>query len=607
VNSIVKKTLIGGRYSLRVPLGSGGMAKVFLARDEILERDVALKILREEYADDEEFVERFKREAQRAASLNHSNIVHVYDWGRAEDDKTYYIAMEYVSGGTLKDLILTDGVLPPQIAAQLASQIAEALEAAHERGVVHRDIKSQNVLLTASREVKVADFGIARAASSTTTTSQSGGLLLGTARYMSPEQAIGERVGPRSDLYSLGVVLYEMLTGELPYEADTSGDIVGKHVTEPPQSPRETNPMVPEEIDAVTLRLLAKDPANRYGSAAELITALRKVREKVPSSFANSEPVSADRAVLPTSPITATIGGNGTPDRPAVVYGRRSGNLSSSLGAVFVALLVLLGVTVWYSWSGSEEQQVSRVQDMVSGSPEGLGETFEQGTQATGAKEEALDAGILPEDDNRESSQADANTPQLDDLDFASSDAVLQTGAIGQDPRAGIPVGPDTEVDSQEDAVPQNGFEQASRVGTTADITASSGPEQVSVPDVSGGSVQEASRALSGTGFTVVGTKTQPSPEPAGTVLETDPPIGAVVERGTEVTIIMSNGPPSQQNGNDGSVENAAPEAEVSPTPTQPSKKKDSNGPAGQKSSNAAPASEMSSTPIKRDKKSFSK
>src|SRR5918998_5133533 len=155
VNSIVKKTLIGGRYSLREPLGSGGMAKVFLARDEFLERDVALKILREEYADDEEFVERFKHEAQRAASLNHSNIVHVYDWGRAEDDKTYYMAMEYVPGGTLKDHILTDRVLPPHIAAQLASQIAEALEAAHERGVVHRDIKSQNVLLSASRGVKV--------------------------------------------------------------------------------------------------------------------------------------------------------------------------------------------------------------------------------------------------------------------------------------------------------------------------------------------------------------------------------------------------------------------------------------------------------------------
>jgi serine/threonine-protein kinase len=209
----------------------------------------------------------------------------------------------------------------------------------------------------------------------------------------------------------LGVVLYEMLTGELPYEADTSGDVVGKHVTEPPQSPRETNPMVPEGIDAVTLRLLAKDPANRYGSAAELITALRKVREKVPSSFANSEPVSADRAVLPTSPITATIGGNGTPDRPAVVYGRRSGNLSSSLGAVFIALLVLLGVIVWYSWSGSEEQQVSRVKDMVSGSPEGLGEAFEQDKQVTGAMEEVPDAGILPEDDSRESSQADTNTP----------------------------------------------------------------------------------------------------------------------------------------------------------------------------------------------------
>lgn len=602
MNSIIKKTVVDGRYSLRDPLGSGGMGEVFLAHDEILNRDVAIKILREEYADDEEFVRRFRREAQRAASFNHSNIVHIYDWGCTEDG-TYYMAMEHVPGGTLKEHILRDGALPLYTATQFASQIAEALKAAHERGVVHRDIKSQNVLLTASGDVKVADFGIARADSSTTTTSQRGSLLLGTARYMSPEQAMGERVGPRSDLYSLGVVLYEMVTGELPYEVDNSGDVVRKHIIEPPQSPREINPEVPEGIDAVTLRLLAKDPANRYSSAAEFIKDLRKVRKKVPSSFASSEPVAADPAVLLTSAIPTTIRRGNAPDPPAVVYGRSSGKLYSSLGAVLVALLVLLGVAGWDLWSGSEEQQVSRVKGMVSDSPEGLGETFEHDKQATGAKEETSDVEILPEDDSRKSSQADRSTLQLGDLDAGSSDAHLQTSVIDQNPTVGIPVEIDTEIPSQEDSVSQNGFEQASQVGHAANITASLEPQQVSIPDVSGWSEQEASRTLSGMGFTVVGTKTQASPEPAGAVIETYSPIGAVVERGADVTIIVSNGLTGQQSGDAGSAEDEAPGSEASPTQPHSSKKEDSNGPAGQKSSNSIPASEVSSTSIQISKK----
>ncbi|MDP8951701.1 MAG: protein kinase, partial [Actinomycetota bacterium] len=268
VSHIVKHKLIGDRYSLGDLIGSGGMAVVFLAHDEVLERDVALKILREQYAGDEGFVERFRREARSAASLSHPHIVHTYDWGRSEDGGAYYMAMEYVPGGTLKDRILKGGALPPRTAVEVASQIAEALEVAHGRGVVHRDVKPQNVLLTASGETKVADFGLARVANAATTSRS--GLIMGTAGYMSPERAKGEPAGPRSDLYSLGVVLYEMLTGEVPYEDDTPATVAAKHVSEPPRSPREANPEIPGEIDALTLRLLAKDPDDRYGSATEL-------------------------------------------------------------------------------------------------------------------------------------------------------------------------------------------------------------------------------------------------------------------------------------------------------------------------------------------------
>src|SRR3712207_5897838 len=206
------------------------MARVYLARDGVLGRHVALKVLREHYADDEEFVERFRREAINAASLNHPSVVQIYDQGRTEDG-TYFMAMEYVPGGTLKERINKGAPLDPHEAAGIASQVAEALAEAHQRGIVHRDIKPQNVLLTATGEAKVADFGIARAVSARTMTEAN--LVLGTAAYMSPEQVGGERVGLQSDLYSLGVVLYEMLTGRLPHRDDDPIATAMKRLNQP--------------------------------------------------------------------------------------------------------------------------------------------------------------------------------------------------------------------------------------------------------------------------------------------------------------------------------------------------------------------------------------
>src|SRR5918997_5389161 len=262
----VPRTLIDGRYELRGQVGSGGMADVFLAHDEVLDRDVALKMLKDKYTENDEFVERFKREAQSAAALSHPNIVPIFDRGASEDG-TYYIAMEYLSGGTLKDRILSKGALPARTAAAVALQIAEALRAAHERGVIHRDIKPHNILITESGDVKVTDFGIARAASSSTMTRT--GSILGTAHYISPEQAMGEPVGPQSDLYSLGVVLYEMLTGALPYDAETPIGIAVKHVNGYLVPPNQLNPDVPEGINAITVRLLEKNLADRYADAGE--------------------------------------------------------------------------------------------------------------------------------------------------------------------------------------------------------------------------------------------------------------------------------------------------------------------------------------------------
>src|SRR5829696_9315118 len=222
------------------------MAEVFLAHDRILGRDLALKVLREDFAEDADFVARFRREAVSAASLNHPYVVQVYDQGRAENGRLY-IAMEYVPGGTLKNLIAGRGRLEPAEAALLASQVADALRAAHECGMVHRDIKPQNVLLDDAVDAKVADFGIALAASTDPTSGTN--RVFGTASYMSPEQAMGEQVGPESDLYSLGVVLYEMLTGVVPFEAEGALATAMKHVTDQPVSSRERDPSVPESIE----------------------------------------------------------------------------------------------------------------------------------------------------------------------------------------------------------------------------------------------------------------------------------------------------------------------------------------------------------------------
>ena len=263
----------GDRYEMVRPLGSGGMGEVYLARDKRLDRDVAIKYLSIQYAKDLAFVQRFDREAKSAASLSHPNIVSVYDRGQTEDK--HYIVMEYVPGETLKDCLRREGPVPAKTAAEVASQITAALDAAHSRGVIHRDIKPQNILVTEAGGVKVADFGIARAASHATITHA--GQILGTPHYISPEQAGGEPAGPRSDLYSLGVVLYEMLTGEPPYDADTPTAVMMKHMNSQLRPPREMNPKIPENINALTVKLLSKSPEERHQSAAELLDDLEKI------------------------------------------------------------------------------------------------------------------------------------------------------------------------------------------------------------------------------------------------------------------------------------------------------------------------------------------
>ncbi|HEX6509395.1 MAG TPA: protein kinase [Chloroflexota bacterium] len=274
--------VLGNRYELRRRIGVGGMAVVYLAHDLRLDRDVAIKVLDVATTADPTFVERFRREARAAAAINHPNVIAVYDWGEAGSDAPatahlYYLVMEYIPGPNLKEVIRERGPLPEDEALSIAAQVASALEAAHARSLVHRDIKSQNVLIGPDGRVKVADFGIAYLEGLTHLTRTNA--VSGTAHYISPEQAQGKRVDARTDLYSLGVVLYEMVTGRVPFEGDSLVDVALHHVQETPIPPRRLRPDISPATETVTLRALAKDPSARYASAGEMRTAIENAMQ----------------------------------------------------------------------------------------------------------------------------------------------------------------------------------------------------------------------------------------------------------------------------------------------------------------------------------------
>ena len=287
IHGIAKDTVVDERYRVLHRIGSGGMADVYCAEDLQLGRRVALKLLYRRFAEDEEFVERFRREASSAGGLQHPNVVAVYD--RGEFDDTYYIAMEFLEGRSLKQVVRQDGALEPDRAIDLVVQILKAARFAHRRGIVHRDIKPHNVIVDDEGRAKVTDFGIARAGASDMTET---GSIMGTAQYLSPEQAQGHPVDARSDLYSVGVVLYELLTGRVPFDAESAVTIALKQVSEEPVPPSEYNAAVSDQLEDVVMRALQKDPAYRFADAEEFIVALEQAR----GIAAGDRRVHADRA-----------------------------------------------------------------------------------------------------------------------------------------------------------------------------------------------------------------------------------------------------------------------------------------------------------------------
>ncbi len=522
------------------------MADVYLAHDDILDRDVALKVMSSRYARDEEFVERFKREAQSAAALSHPNIVSIFDRGESEDG-TYYIAMEYLPGGTLKNRILERGALPARTATAVALQMAEALRAAHERDVIHRDIKPHNILITGLGDVKVTDFGIARAAASSSMTRT--GHILGTAHYISPEQAMGEPVGPASDLYSLGIVLYEMLTGELPFDAETPLGIAMKHVNGHLRQPKELNPSVPDGINAVTLRLLSKNPEDRYASASELIEDLERVSVGLDPSGATTE-------MMPHA-IAATTRLDPLP--PPQRVGRNK--MRRRRAAPLLLALLVLAALAWVGYSLLQERQGGKegprigVPDLVGmsldGAREKMGDDFDIEVANSVSGERPVDT-ILGQNPSTGKAEK-GSTISVNVVGMQVSDVPDVVGSGRAEAEQALKAaGFEVEVDERESSFdnqdrvlgqdPSGGTR--AEVGSGVTITVGTGPSSVPVPRLYGNTPAQAESVLQGAGLRL-GTQSRDynSDVAEGSIFFQDPSGGANVEPGTAVDVTVSLGP----------------------------------------------------------------
>lgn len=549
---------LSDRYELGEILGFGGMSEVHLARDQRLHRDVAVKVLRADLARDPSFYLRFRREAQNAAALNHPAIVAVYDTGEAvtPSGPLPYIVMEYVDGVTLRDIVHSDGPMPPRRALEVIADACQALNFSHQHGIIHRDVKPANIMISKTGAVKVMDFGIARALTDTGSNPMTQtAAVIGTAQYLSPEQARGERVDARSDVYSLGCVLYEILTGQPPFVGDTPVSVAYQHVREDPVPPSHKHPGISPELDAVVLKALAKNPENRYQSAAEMRADLVRVhsgeKPDAPKVLTQDE-----RTLMMAAPRTSSRADGSA---PPVSY-EYSEAPRRSIGRWLIALTVLsiltvvAAVAINLGGGKPREVQVPDVGNKVSADAIAELQTkgFKVRTQQKPDSNVAPDHVISTEPAGNASANAgdeilinvstgpeQREVPDVSGLSYADAVKKLTAAGFGKFKQSEAP-----STVAQRDKVLSTNPPANQSLPITNEITlvVGSGPVTRSIPDVTGQNADVATKNLNTLGFQTILTAPVDSTEPAGQVLGVDPPAGTDAALDTAITLKVSKG-----------------------------------------------------------------
>ncbi len=550
---------LSGRYELGDILGFGGMSEVHLARDLRLHRDVAVKVLRADLARDPSFYLRFRREAQNAAALNHPSIVAVYDTGEAETPTgpLPYIVMEYVEGVTLRDIVHTDGPLPPRRAIEIIADACTALNFSHTAGIIHRDVKPANIMINDANAVKVMDFGIARAIADSSSVTQTAAVI-GTAQYLSPEQARGEPVDRRSDVYSLGCVLYEMLTGDPPFTGDTPISVAYQHVREDPVPPSERHEGISPDLDAVVLKALAKNPENRYQTAAEMRADLVRVYNgetpEAPKVLSG-----ADRNSLFSSG-GAHGGGPRTDPLPRQPLNDSDGERGGSIGRWVVAVAVLAVLTIvvviaFNNFGGSTRDiQVPDVRGQVSA--DAIAALQNRGFKTR--TQQRPDSTIPPDHvintdpaSNASVSAGDVITinvstgpeqremPDVSSMSYSDAVNKLKAAGFSKFKQANSPSTPELLGKVIGTNPPAN---QTSAITNVITVIVGSGPETKQIPDVAGQNVDDAQKNLTIYGFSKFSQAAVDSPRPAGEVIGTNPPKGQTVPVDSVIELQVSKG-----------------------------------------------------------------